>query len=75
MPAQSPFSFEIDTCLKLLGFGVVLLIAEMESYATVHEQCLRKEKKILSLRVQLEDWGKQEKMLSRLLSWGNNYSV
>jgi len=60
-----------------LEFGVVLLIAEMEFYATVHEQCLGK-KKFLSLRVQLEDWGKQNKVLSfsaAASSWGNNYSI
>lgn len=61
MPAQSPFSFEIDTCLKLLGVGVVLLIAEMDFYATLHEQCLRKKIFFLSLRVQLEDGGNKIK--------------
>lgn len=57
--STKPFLFEIDTCLKLLRFCVVLLILEtlqMKFYATVHEQCLKKKKKNLSLGVRLENW-------------------
>lgn len=56
--STKPFLFEIDTRLKLLRFCVVLLILEiwqMEFYATVHEQCLTKKKKNLSLGVRLEN--------------------
>lgn len=74
--STKPFLFEIDTCLKLLRFCVVLLILEirqMKFCAAVHEQCLTKKKKILAWGF---DWriGETKSAFTTLASsWGNNY--
>lgn len=75
--STKPFLFEIDTCLKLLRFCVVLLILEtlqMKFYATVHEQCLKKKKKkILAWGF---DWriGETKSAFTTIASsWRNNY--
>lgn len=68
------FSFEIDTCLKLLRWCVVLLILEirqMKFYATVHEQCLAK--KILAWGFDWRIGGTKSAFTTIPSSWGNNY--
>lgn len=74
--STKPFLFEIDTRLKLLRFCVVLLILEiwqMEFYATVHEQCLTKKKKILAWGFDWRIAETKSAFTTIASSWGNNY--